>query len=213
MVLVFANQKGGVGKTTLSVHVAAELARRGQRVRLIDMDPQHSALDWSEARDGQELAPLFEIEGFPKATVHKHIDAKTQGFDVVIIDAPPQTAELARSAMMAADLVVIPVQPSPYDVWAARETVALLHEALVFRDSLKYAFVINRQIVNTAISRDVREALAEYEDVPLLQAGVGQRVVFAESAVTGRVVQEVAPEGPAAREIGGVTTELLEVLA
>lgn len=212
LTICFTNQKGGVGKTTLSIHVAAELARRGMRVRLIDMDPQHSALDWSEARDAHELGPLFALEGWPKPTIHKHVAEKSTGVDVLVIDAPPQTAELARSAMLAADLVVIPVQPSPYDVWAARETVKLLREAVLFKDSLKYAFAINRQIVNTAIGRDVRGALSEYEDVPVLAAGVCQRVTFAESAAGGQVVQELAPDSPAAREIAILVDELEEML-
>ena len=208
MIIAFANQKGGVGKTTLSVHVAAELARRGQRVKLIDMDPQHSALDWAEARDGAELEPLFEIEGFPKPTIHKHIGAKVAGFDSVIIDVPPQVLALARSAMLASDLVLIPVQPSPYDVWAARETVTLLQEAIVFKELLKYAFTINRQIVNTAIGREVRSALAEYENIPALQTTICQRVVFAESAISGQVAQEIAPESAAAHEIKNLVDEI-----
>jgi chromosome partitioning protein len=208
MIIAFTNQKGGVGKTTLSVHVAAELARRGQRVKLIDMDPQHSALDWAEARDGAELAPLFEVEGFPKPTIHKHIAAKTSDFDSVVIDVPPQGSALARSAMLATDLVLIPVQPSPYDVWAARETVTLLQEAIVFKELLKYAFAINRQIVNTAIGRDVRSALAEYENIPTLETTICQRVVFAESAVGGQVAQEIDPDSVAAREIMNLVDEI-----
>jgi chromosome partitioning protein len=213
MVITFANQKGGVGKTTLGLHVAAELARRGQRVKVIDLDPQHSALDWAEARDGADLPPLFEIEGFPKATLHKHIAAKSAGFDVVVIDVPPQNGDLSRSALLAADLVMIPVQPSPYDVWAARETVKLIQEAIVFKETLKSVFAINRAITGTAISRDVRSALAEYAPIPTLTATVAQRVAFAESAARGQVVQELAEDSPATREIVALVNELLEYVA
>jgi chromosome partitioning protein len=210
MIITFANQKGGVGKTTLGLHVAAELARRGQRVKVIDLDPQHSALDWAEARDGADLPPLFEIEGFPKATLHKHIAAKSAGFDAVAIDVPPQNGDLSRSALLAADLVVIPVQPSPYDVWAARETVKLIQEAIVFKEALKSVFAINRAITGTAISRDVRSALAEYAPIPTLTATVAQRVAFAESAARGQVVQELSEDSPATREIIALVNELLE---
>jgi len=210
MILTFANQKGGVGKTTLGLHVAAELSRRGQRVKVIDMDPQHSALDWAEARDGADLPPLFEIEGYPKPTLHKHVAAKCAGFDVLVIDVPPQSNDLSRSALLAADLVVIPVQPSPYDVWAARETVKLINEASVFKETLKSVFVINRAITGTAISRDVRSALEEYAPIPTLTAMVAQRVAFAESAARGQVVQELAEDSPATREIVALVNELRE---
>ena len=213
MVITFANQKGGVGKTTLGIHVAAELSRRGQRVKVIDLDPQHSALDWAEARDGADLPPLFEIEGYPKPTLHKHIAAKLAGFDVLVIDVPPQNGDLSRSALLAADLVVIPIQPSPYDVWAARETVKLIQEAIVFKEALKSVFAINRAITGTAISRDVRAALAEYTPIPTLTATVAQRVAFAESAARGQVVQELAEDSPATREIVALVNELLEYVA
>src|SRR5687767_15079469 len=109
MKIAFLNQKGGVGKTTLSVHVAAALAGRGLKVLLIDADPQHSALDWTAARDGAELPALFTTVGMPKATIHKEIGGLAEPYDAVVIDGPPRVTDLARSAIMAADVVLIPV--------------------------------------------------------------------------------------------------------
>ena len=110
---------------------------------------------------------------------------------------------------MAADVVLIPVHPSPYDVWAAKEITDLLGEAAVFKANLKSAFVINRKIVNTAIGRDVGDALAAYP-VPALAASVTQRVVFAEAVARGQAVHEIDAEGPAAAEIEAVRKELME---
>ena len=110
---------------------------------------------------------------------------------------------------MASDLVLIPVQPSPYDVWAAKEIIDLLAEATSFKDNLKRAFVINRKIVNTAIGRDVTEALAEY-DLLVLKAEICQRVSFAESAAQGRTVLEIDPESLASKEINAPIKEVLE---
>lgn len=206
MIVGLLNQKGGVGKTTLAVNLAASFSRDGSRVLLIDADPQGSALDWAAAREGE---PLFSVVGFPRPTVHKDIAQLGQGYDYIVIDGPPRVTDLARSAIMATDVVLIPVQPSPYDIWAAEEVVKLIEEARVYKDSLKAAFVVNRKIVNTAIGRDVGEALAGYP-VPALAASVTQRVVFAEAVARGQAVHEIDAEGPAAAEIEALRKELME---
>jgi chromosome partitioning protein len=203
-VISVLNQKGGVGKTTLTVHLATALARQGEKVLLIDADPQGSALDWSAARQG---AALFPVAGLPKPSLHKELPALAAGYSVVLIDGPPRVYDVARSAILASDLVLIPVQPSPYDVWAAKEIVDLLGEAAVFKPGLRSAFVINRKIVNTAIGRDVTEALAEYP-LSVLKAAVCQRVLFAESAAQGLTVYELMPDGPAGKEIDALSAEV-----
>jgi len=206
MIIGLLNQKGGVGKTTLSVNLAASLSRTGARVLLIDADPQGSALDWAAARQAE---PIFSVVGLPRATVHKEIGQIGQGYDYIVIDGPPRVTDLARSAIMAADVVLIPVQPSPYDIWAAEEVVKLIEEARVYKESLKAAFVVNRKIANTAIGRDVREALAAYP-VQVLASSVTQRVVFAEAVAQGLAVHEIDQNGSAASEIEAVAAELME---
>jgi len=206
MIVGVLNQKGGVGKTTLSVNLAASLSRTGARVLLVDADPQGSALDWAAARKSE---PLFSVVGFPRPTIHKDIATLGQGYDHIVIDGPPRVTDLARSAIMASHIVLIPVQPSPYDIWAADEVVKLIEEARVYKEMLKSVFVVNRKISNTAIGRDVGDALATYP-VHVLAASITQRVVFAEAVAQGQAVHEIDPDGPAATEIEAVRTELME---
>jgi len=207
-VIAILNQKGGVGKTTLAIHIATAIARRGRKVLLLDADPQNSALDWAAAREGQ---PLFPVVALPKSSIHKELPTLTEKFDVVVIDGPPRVHDVARSAIMASDLVLIPVQPSPYDVWASKEIMDLLNEATVYKPALKKAFVINRKITNTAIGRDVTDALSEYP-VPVLKTTIGQRIAFAESATRGLTVFELDPEMLAAQEMSQLADEAESLL-
>ncbi len=207
MIISIQNQKGGAGKTTLSVHISHALGLKGLRVLLVDSDPQGSARDWAAAR---EDPPPFTVVGLDRPTIHRDLPQVAKDYDCVVIDGPPRVSELARSGIIAADLVVIPVQPSPYDVWAAQEVVSLIGEASVFKETLKSVFAINRKIVKTAIGRDVADALSGYE-IPVLRSSVSQRVAFAESAATGQTVLETQPKGQAAQEINALVDELLEV--
>lgn len=208
MIIALLNQKGGVGKTTLAVHLAEVLSRLDKSVLLVDADPQGSALDWAANRPDEN--PHFPVIGLPKPTLHRELPAIAKNHDFVLIDGPPRVNELARAAIMASDVVLIPVQPSPFDVWAAKEIVDLLQEASVFKENIKSAFVINRKIVNTAIGRDVVEALSSYP-VPVLKTSIGQRVAFAESAAQGLTVLQTDPSGPASQEIVSLASELLEL--
>jgi len=190
MIVSVLNQKGGVGKTTIAVNLAACFSRARRRVLLVDTDPQGSALAWSGARQAE---PLFVVVGMAKPTLHRELPALKKPYDVVVIDGAPRVNELCRAVVMASDLVLIPVQPSPYDVWAAAETVQLISEAKTFKEGLRSAFVINRMIAKTAIARDVVTALERFTDTPVLGGPLIQRVVYAESAARGLSVIEAAP--------------------
>ena len=197
MVISVLNQKGGVGKTTIAVNLAAVLARLGQRALLVDADPQASSLAWSGTR---EVAPLFPVVGMVTSTLHRDLPDLARGYDAVVIDGAPRLDAVGRSVILASDLVLIPVQPSPLDLWAAAHTLELVREAQQFRKSIRAVLVVNRRITNTAIGRDIVGALAGY-GLPILPVQLSQRVLYAESAAQGLSVIEVSPHSAAAREM------------
>lgn len=207
MIICFSSLKGGCGKTSLSVHLAHEIARAGPRVLLIDADSQGSASDWNASREDK---PLFSVVGMAQATIHRDLPELAKGYDHVVIDSPPRMAKIARSAIIASDLVLIPVQPSSYDVWAADETVEIISEAQVTRPEIKAAFVVNRKIVNTSIGREVTAALKEYE-IPTLRTPINQRIVISEAS-NGGTAQELEPTGKAANEIRLMALDILRLM-
>ena len=203
IVVAVLNQKGGSGKTTLSTCIARALFLEDRSVCLVDSDPQGSARDWHAAGDGELLTV-----GLDRPTLHKDLVGFKSGYDWIIVDGAPQLQDMAVSALKAADVVLIPVQPSPYDVWACADLVDLIKTRQEVTGGIpKAAFVISRAIEGTIISRDVDLALKEHE-LPVLQARTHQRVIFANSATDGRTPIDVDPKSKASDEIRALVSEL-----
>lgn len=207
MIISFSSLKGGTGKTSLSVHLAHAIKLAGAKVILIDADPQASASDWAAARD--DPSP-FPVVGMARDTLHRDLEAITADYDHAVIDTPPRVSALARSAILAANLVLIPVQPSSYDVWAAAETVKLVEEAQQFKPDIKAAFVINRRIVKTSIGGEIAAALADYSPV-VFESAIAQRVAIAEASA-GYTVLEDSPTSTAAAEVRALADEILKFM-
>jgi chromosome partitioning protein len=206
-VIAVLNQKGGVGKTTLATHLALALQAGGASVLLIDSDPQGSARDWAAVRQDQTLA----VVGIDRPTIERDIKHIAK-HDYIVIDGAPQAADLAVSAIKAASLVLIPVQPSPYDIWATSDLVDLVKQRIELTDGkLKAAFVVSRAIKGTRIGAEITEALTGY-GLPILTTRITQRVGYPGSAAAGLTVLETEPHGDAAAEIQALATEVKALL-
>jgi chromosome partitioning protein len=197
-------QKGGSGKTTLAVNLAAAAHLEGRRTLVVDMDRQASAFDWSAARqDGSSLDGLAVVKA-DRAMALPRMREISRGYDYVFFDGPPRLGDVTQSAAVAADVALLPIQPGPFDFWAVAETLESLDQADQVREQLgrppiRRVFVVNRAAANTRLAREAEEELrkngGEFAGV------VRQRVAFPDSASRGESVLTSSAAESAADDI------------
>lgn len=209
----FVNQKGGVGKSTLTICTAYESAKAGNKTLVVDADPQASIMEWSDHRQ-TDLPANFAVMAMPKMTLHRDLPTIAKDYDVVIIDSPPRTTDIAKSVVCASDFIIVPCAPSPYDIWASKEAFSMIKEITIFKPNLKFMLMINMKKGNSAIGRDIQEAIVEVEDmlgleIPALNSKISHRIIFAETAAMGLAVQEADKELFASKEICSLYDEIM----
>lgn len=200
------NEKGGAGKTTISTNLACGLMQRGYDVLLVDSDPQGSTRDWSASADENSNNP--PIVGLDRPALFKDLKTIGKNHDYVIVDGAPHIRDLSVSALKMSDHIIIPVQPSPYDIWAAESFVELIKTRQEITGGKPNAsFLISRQIVGTKLSQDVRQAIIDYE-LPVMKSYTSQRVAYPECASMGLSVLN-SSDNEAKKEITALTNEVL----
>lgn len=209
MIISILNQKGGTGKTTLAVNITREYTRRRKTALLVDSDSQGSALRWHERSGGD----LIDLTCLPVNTLDKDVVKFTDRYERIVIDGVPRVSPLTIAAIKVADLILIPVQPSPYDIWATEDLVRNVKDRIEMTDGrIKAAFIVSRKIKGTKIGQQVFDELVKFE-LPIFQNGTTQRVSYATSVQYGTTVVE-PQEGfiDAAKEICDIVNEIEEMM-
>ena len=203
-IITIAQQKGGAGKSTIAAHIAVGLSQRGSKVLIIDTDPQGSIKNWHKIRE----------ENFGKGYTGIHI-ADTSGWkvsssitqyknrvDFIIIDSPPHTEIEAKNAIRSADLVLIPLQASPTDLWATQSTIDCAKQ-----EKKQYNIILNRYNPNSKTSKEIAWTI-DY----VMHATLGNRIAFSSCFFQGKTVTETDPSSVAATEVKALIEEILSTL-
>jgi chromosome partitioning protein len=207
MIIALTGQKGGIGKSTTAVCLAALGVERGMRVLLVDADPQGTARTWGEVANEAGLpTPTVVAMG---ATMHKpgQLPSIAASYDLTVIDCPPRHGDIQRSALMIADVAVLPCGPSAADAWALTGAIDVVNEARTLRDQLRACILITRKQGRTALGKGARDVL-ESSGLPVLATELGYRIAYQEALAVGRGVTTYAPRDRAASELQSLFDEL-----
>lgn len=204
MIISILNQKGGTGKTTLAVNITREYVKRDMRALLVDSDSQGSAQRWHERSGGE----LIDMTCLPMNTLDKDVLKFSDRYERIIIDGVPRISPLTICAIKAANLILIPVQPSPYDIWATEDLVRNVKDRIEMTEGkTRAAFIVSRKIKGTNIGKEIYAELEKLE-LPVFTNGTHQRVDYATSVEKGVTVIE--SNSDASKEICMIVNEIEE---
>lgn len=194
-ILALVGNKGGAGKTTLCVNLASALSAHGTAV-ILDADPQRSSLQWRDLTEREDAVAVVDAVD----DVAEKIHANALNFDYVVVDCPPSVhADQTGQVLAVADIALVPVQPSPLDLWATVHIEEKVDTARIANPGLKAVLVINQLEPRTRLSQMVRQALAELS-LPAAETAIRRRMAYRTAVLEGRSVLEQGRRGEAAAE-------------
>ena len=204
LVITIAQRKGGAGKTTLAAQLAVAWLRQGLPIALLDIDPQGSLAAWVDLRRARlgVGAIGFEFAALPGWRAAQWIEDHARTADLVVVDGPPHAETEAQIAVRAAGLVLIPVQPSPLDLWATEATLKMARD-----ERRRPLVVLNRVSPRSALTDRIASDLAE-SGALIASTRIGNRVALVRAMSSGLGVAESAGASPAAAEIGALADEV-----
>lgn len=213
-IIAVVNQKGGSGKTTVSMQLAGAIARRSNKILVVDADPQGTATRWAASADDETPFPAGVI-GLSAASnkVHREVKKFIDDYDYIIIDCPPAAdSPVPQSALLIADLALVPIIPSPLDMWAAVGIRQVIQNVGDFNDTLQSRLILNQCQPKTTLAQESLEVLPEF-GIPLAKTQIQHRQVYRQSAVFGQTVHNFGNKASAAiLEIESLTDEILGIL-
>jgi chromosome partitioning protein len=213
-IIAVVNQKGGSGKTTVSMQLAGALARRSFKVLVVDADPQGTATRWAASALDETPFPASVVGlSAASAKVHREVKKFIEDYNYIIIDCPPAAdSPVPQSALLIADLAVVPIIPSPLDMWAAVGIRQIIQNVGDFNDTLQSRLVLNQCQPKTTLAQESLQILPEF-GIPLARTQIQHRQVYRQSAVFGQSVHNFGNKAQAAiAEIESLTEEVLEIL-
>jgi chromosome partitioning protein len=211
-IIAVAGRKGGIGKSTIAGNLAGEFAAMKKSVLLLDADPQHSLAAWAGQGEGVLAQCTEKVDGGAPESLKARV-RKIKDVDVVVIDTPPGMPETAYAAAMVADLLLLPCGPSPLDLFALKEALALALKARAQRRSKKprIRFVPSKINLTTNLGRGLSDRLEKMGKK--LLPGISQRVILAEAVDEGLTISEFAPNSPSHAEFQALAKAALKVIS
>jgi chromosome partitioning protein len=213
-IIAIVNQKGGAGKTTVSMQLAGTLGLRKNKVLVIDADPQATATRWASSAEDDHPFPA-SVSGLSAAgsKVHREVKKFINDYDYIVIDCPPAAdSPVPQSALLIADMAIVPVIPSPLDLWASVGIRQVIENIRDINEEMMPFLMVNQCQPNTSLARETLQILPEY-GIPVMDTKLHQRTVYRQSAVYGGTVHDLGSKASLAiKEIDSLAREVLNIL-